>query len=84
MKFVEKGWIGGGNPLTPEEICIMALGRIEQDANQFRDFVDILKGTKGMDIMAGTLECTFTNALLLSHYLLVSHTLDIKCLHYSL
>ena len=78
LKFVEKGWIRGGDNLTPDQICTMALGRIELDANQFGDFVDILKDTRGMDIIAHTLECTFTTTVLVSQYLSPSNIHSIE------
>ena len=61
VKFMEKGWIRAGDRLTADQIGTLALGRIALDANQFWDFVDILKETAGTDIIGSTLECTFTN-----------------------
>lgn len=70
LKFVEKGWIRGGDNPTPDQICIMVLGRIELNANEFWNFLDILKDTEGMDIIACTLKCMFTTTVLIFQYIL--------------
>ena len=73
LKFVKKRWIRGGDHLTPDQICTMALGRIAQDAKEFWDFVDILKDTEGTDIIGHTLECMFTTTVLIFQYLSPFH-----------
>lgn len=64
LKFMEKGWIPAGYHLSVDQIGTTALARILQDAKEFWVFVDMMKHTAGMDIIADILKCMFTNSYL--------------------
>ena len=51
QKFKEKGWLPiAANP-TEEELVELVLGRIELDASQYGEFIAILNGVPGMDLI---------------------------------
>ena len=51
QKFKEKGWLPiAANP-TEVQLVALALGRIELDASQYGEFIDMLLNTSGMDLI---------------------------------
>ena len=62
QKFVEKEWLDLiANP-TEEQLVTLVLGRIEQDVNQYGDFIAMLRDIEGMDLIVNML--TMTSLLL--------------------
>ena len=54
--FIEKSWIDANTDCSEHDIVKCALARVEQNAIQFQDFVSILRGTTGMDVVVIRLE----------------------------
>ena len=54
-KFIEKGWLAAiANP-TEDQLVTLLLGRIEYDANQYGEFIDMLRDIEGMDLIVKSL-----------------------------
>ena len=65
-KFQEKGWLSlTANP-AEDELVKLVLGRIEQDANQYDEFLAMLRDIEGMDLIVNTLTGMTCNFLTLS------------------
>ena len=59
QKFKEKEWLGlTANP-TEEQLVTLVLGRIEQDVNQYGEFIAMLCDIEGMDLTMSTLTGTY-------------------------
>ena len=54
-KVKAKGWLGLATNLTAEELVTLVLGRIEHDANQYGEFIAMLRDIEGMDLIVKTL-----------------------------
>ena len=55
QKCKEKKWLGlAANP-REEQLATFVLGRIEQDANQYDEFITMLRDIEGMDLIVKTL-----------------------------
>ena len=55
QKFQEKEWLGLTASPTEEQLVTLVLGRIEQDVNQYDEFIAMLCGIEGMDLIVNTL-----------------------------
>ena len=55
QKFQEKEWLGLTASPTEEQLVTLVLGRIEQDVNQFGEFIAMLRDIEGMDQIVNTM-----------------------------
>ena len=55
QKFKEKEWLKVAANPAEEELVTLVLGRIEQDASQYGEFIAILNDVAGMDLIVNTL-----------------------------
>ena len=55
QKFQEKGWLDLTASPTEEQLVTLILGRIELDVNQYDEFIAMLCGIEGMDLIVNTL-----------------------------
>lgn len=51
-KFMENGWLNSSDKPIAEELVFLALGRIKNDANQYRKFTAMLQDIPGLDLIA--------------------------------
>ena len=67
LMFMEKEWLDiSANP-TPQELVLLALRRIKENAAQFGLFTAMLCGIPGLDLIAKKLTGTCTRVFLLSY-----------------
>ena len=55
LRFKEKEWLDLTASPTEEQLVTLVLGRIEQDANQYDEFLAMLRDIEGMDLIVNTL-----------------------------
>ena len=51
QKFQKERWLSVGSDTGGEQLVTVALSRIESDAGQFQQFVDMLNDIDGMDLI---------------------------------
>ena len=56
MKYKEREWISETANVTEEQLVSLALERIRQKPDQFNIFMDMIKDTKGLDLIVESLE----------------------------
>ena len=54
-KFIEKGWLDATANPTEDQLVTLVLGRIEYDANQNEELIDMLSDIEGMDLIVDSL-----------------------------
>ena len=55
QKMIEKGWLDPIASPTEEQLVTLVLERIDQDVNQFGEFIAMLRDIEGMDLIVNTL-----------------------------
>ena len=55
LKYQEKRWLSLTASPAEDELVKLVLGRIEQDANQYDEFLAMLRDIEGMDLIVNTL-----------------------------
>ena len=54
-EFKKLGWLGPADHPTEEELVTQALDRIKLDPNQHKEFITMLNGIPGLDLVVGKL-----------------------------